>query len=246
MVKETIVTFAMDNLARVDASIEQLKRAFPFHSIFFQDEALMSFRIQRSLVTKMGMKLYPEIAEIVSRDRYSDVHRNHPISGEVESIKINAIDRMIDQLRSGRRKPKHNLELAEIAQARGGRGIKISIIADLYVGDYRPGPLFMEIKTPRPNLDMCAESKKKMLYFHAIYGKRKGEAYLAFPYNPFIYRERYNHNFTRQVMDLEEEVLLGEEMWNKLGGRGTYDEILEIIEEARQEIPPKPKQTTLA
>jgi len=36
-------------------------------------------------------------------------------------------------------------------------------------------------------------------------------------------------------MDMNEEVLIGEDMWNKLGGEGTYDELLRIIEEIRDQ-----------
>ena len=32
-------------------------------------------------------------------------------------------------------------------------------------------------------------------------------------------------------MDMDKEVLIGEEMWDKLGGSGTFDELLDIIEE---------------
>lgn len=244
-VKEAIVAFAKNNLGKVGVSIDEVKRAFPFHALFFPDEALLSFKIQRSLVTRMGMKLYPQIAEIISKDKYSDAHRNHLISGRVEEAKVNAIDRMIDELRTRKRKPKHDQELSEIARAKGGRKIDLTTIADLYVGDFQPDPVFLEIKSPRPNLDICAESKKKMLYFHAINAGKNVEAYLAFPYNPFIYREKYDHSFTMQVMDLENEVLLGEEMWDKLGGKDTYDELLKIIEEARSQISQKPKQTDL-
>jgi len=37
-------------------------------------------------------------------------------------------------------------------------------------------------------------------------------------------------------MDLDKEVLIGEEMWDKLGGSGTYEELLDIIEEIRKKI----------
>ncbi|MEM2146511.1 MAG: TdeIII family type II restriction endonuclease, partial [Candidatus Jordarchaeaceae archaeon] len=86
-----------------------------------------------------------------------------------------------------------------------------------------------------------AESKKKMLYFQAIFEGQRSEAYLAFPYNPFVYREKYDHRFTKQIMDLDKEVLMGEEMWDKIGGVGTYEELLEIAVEAKKAISKKNK-----
>ena len=60
---------------------------------------------------------------------------------------------------------------------------------------------------------------------------RKVEAYLAFPYNLFVYRERYSHSITSRIMDLEREVLIGGEMWDKIGGKGTYNNLLDLLEE---------------
>ena len=65
---------------------------------------------------------------------------------------------------------------------------------------------------------------------------RKVEAYLAFPYNPFVYRERYSHSITSRIMDLEREVLIGEEMWDKIGGKGTYNELLDLLEEIEGDV----------
>ncbi|MBS7252041.1 MAG: TdeIII family type II restriction endonuclease [Candidatus Freyarchaeota archaeon] len=126
--------------------------------------------------------------------------------------------------------------MREIFSVAGGEPVEISIIADLFISDFKPGPLFLEIKSPRPNLDICAESKKKMLYFIALFEGMKPEAYLAFPYNPFVYRDKYNHRFTMQIMDLDKEVLIGEEMWDKIGGAGTYEELLEIAGEPKNAI----------
>lgn len=35
-------------------------------------------------------------------------------------------------------------------------------------------------------------------------------------------------------MDLEAEVLIGEEFWDKIGGKGTYAQLLDIIEEVKE------------
>jgi hypothetical protein len=88
-----------------------------------------------------------------------------------------------------------------------------------------------------PNLDIAAESKKKILTFLALHRGNHPQAYLAFAYNPFISREAYNHPFTSQIMDLEAEVLMGEEFWDKIGGKGTYSELLDVIAEVKKKTP---------
>ena len=75
-----------------------------------------------------------------------------------------------------------------------------------------------------------------MLFFRALFADKNPQAFLAFSYNPFVHREKYKHSFTERIMDMHKEVSIGEEMWDKLGGEGTYNELLGIIEEARREI----------
>jgi len=229
-----ILQLFIKSVVDVPYSIEELKRAYPFHSLVFSGEAIKAFKRQRTIVTRMGQKLIPQLAEIIAKDKYRDVHRDYEISGQLDAAKLEAIDRIINELRMKKRKPDHDTEIKEILRAYSNKTVFVRIIADLFVGDFKPGPLFLEIKSPLPNLDVCAESKKKMLIFHALYEDRNPQAFLALYYNPY-YPKKYKHPFTERIMDLEKEVLIGEEMWNKLGGEGTYEELLSIIEEVRKE-----------
>ena len=52
---------------------------------------------------------------------------------------------------------------------------------------------------------MAAESKRKMLYFLAMMDRRGiagAQAYLGFPYNPYLTRDKYGHSYTKQIMDM--------------------------------------------
>lgn len=183
----------------------------------------------------MVQQLIPQLAEIIAKDLYIEVYRDYEIVGQLDVMKIDIIDNIINGLRMGRRKPDHQKEIQEILAARSGETREVRVIADLFVGDFKPGPLFFEIKSPLPNLDVCAESKKKMLLFQALFENKNPQAFFALYYNPH-FPEKYKHPFTRWIMDLDSEVLIGEEMWDKLGGRGTYDELLSIIEEVEKSI----------
>jgi len=213
-----------------------LKRAFPFHALFFSDEALFAFKFQRSLVTKLGMQLYPRIAKIVACDRYSEVYIDHELKGVIPEDKANTIEKIVTELRQGIRAPNLELELNEIRKAGGERSVERAIIADVFIKDHKDGPLFVEIKSPRPNLDICAETKKKMLYFRTFFEEENPQAFIGFPYNPFVFKEKYAHTFVFQIFDFEKEVLVGEEMWDKLGGEGAFIELLSILEEIKGEI----------
>jgi type II restriction enzyme len=230
----TLVEFA--EKSSPSFSPEELRRAFPFHTLFFNGESLRAFKQQRTIVTRMGMTLYPKIAEIVAKDKFQDVRLNYKLVGGIPRERVMAIEQIITELREGKREPDFGKETEQILRSKVGAKEEISFIADLYIGDFVPGPFFAEIKTPRPNLDICAESKKKMLFFRAVFAERNPQAFLAFPYNPFITREAYNHPFTKSIMDMNNEVLIGSEMWDKLGGQGTFEELLTLIKEAGRRI----------
>jgi hypothetical protein len=214
--------------------IAQVRRAYPFHTAIFSEEAMLYSRQERSVVTKMGMTLFPSLARIVASDRYQDVRTEFSLSREVDSGSLAKINSIMNDLRQGGRKriPNHETEMASIFSSENGRKAEARVIADLFVGDYRPGPLFMEIKSPLPNIDVAAESKKKILLFELMMKQRRGRGYLAFAYNPYITRNAYAHSFTKTIMDMDKEVLMGSEMWDKLAGEGAYEELLGVLSEA--------------
>lgn len=226
-------------MTQVEYSIEELQKAYPFYSLFFRDEALFAFKLQRSIVTSMGRALYPRLAELVASDKRRNVHRDHTINGVLPAEMCNTIERIVTELRTGKRSPNHATELGEILAAQIGPEMERQIIADLYIGDFPDGEFFAELKSPKPNLDICAESKKKLLYFLAMKELRGqgGFAFFALPYNPYVYREAYDWPYTKLVLDLAHEVLIGEEFWDFIGGEGTYDTLLEIVAEVKGGIP---------
>lgn len=227
------ITSFVQRITQIPFTIEELKRAYPFHSLFFPDEALLAFKQQRSLVTKMGQTFFPQIAKIIASEKYRDVHVGWKLEGQLETAKIDMINKILDDLDVKRRAPNVQLEMQEISQAKGGVLQPVKITADLYIGDFALGPLLMEIKTAQPKKEDCVRSKRRLLIFRSLYSNRKARAYVAFYYNPYIYRKNYSWWPTLQILDIDKEVLIGEEMWDYLGGKGTYNEILSIVEEVR-------------
>jgi len=233
--KEYIISFIDKQVSKLPYTIDELKKAYPFHSLFFPDEALKAFKIQRSLVTRMGQALFPNLAAIILRETYSDVYINWKVRAGLEAAKLNLINEILDGLDARKRKPDATQEMQEIANVEGGGIQPVQITADVYVGDFEPGPLLLEVKTPQPKKEDCVRSKRRLLIFRGYYVGKNPQAYIAFYYNPYIGREKYNWWPTLQILDINNEVLIGQEMWDYLGGPDTYNQILEIIEEIRQE-----------
>jgi len=228
--------FAQKSLKNYD--LEKLKRQYPFHRLFFDEVSLVAFKQERSVVTKMGMHLYPELARIIALANYKDVVREKLIKGTVNIDTANTIDRIVTELRNNLRSPGHSKEIKEI-QAEyhiESKKVELQMRADIYIGDYPGGPFFAEIKSPLPNLDVCAETKKKILTFETILEGQNPKGFLAFAYNPFETRANYKHGFTNRIMDMGIEILMAEEFWDFIGGSGTFDILLAIIEEVGNEL----------
>ena len=67
-------------------------------------------------------------------------------------------------------------------------------------------------------------------------GIKRAEAYLGFTYNPYVERDNFKHWPVLQMMDMEKQVLVGEELWDKLGGPGTFTTIVSIIRNVRKNL----------
>ncbi len=227
-------------------TIEDIRLGYPFHQIFFPEEAILAARVERSVVTSMGTRLYPALAKAVAFGRFKSVHTEHVVEGTVNDAAINMIEQIVTELRTPQsqrespRRPDHEGEMGDILYSRGGGQSNRSVTADLYIDDFEQGPLLVELKSPLPNLDVAAESKRKLLYYLTIMNRRgidRSRAYLGLTYNPYVTRDRYGHSFTKQIMDMEKQVLIGSELWDYIGGPNTYSELLSLIEKVRVDLP---------
>ena len=111
---------------------------------------------------------------------------------------------------------------------------KRSRIADLYLMDENGNEIMFEIKSPKPNKGQCLEATDRLLHFHAI--KRLNvprlKTFFAMAYNPYgNSKSDYKHSFALNYMDVENQILIGKEFWDLVGGEGTYEEVLEIYRE---------------
>ena len=236
-IKELTELFFEDKIFSLDIDLEVVKKGYPWHSIFFTPEAAIAAIKERSLITSIGQSFVPQLAKIVAEDKYEDVHLNYSLNCRLDRGAIRKIDIICRELRGERgtrkRKPDHDKEIREIEKAKNGRTINSRIVLDLYVGDHKYGPLYYEIKSPKPNLDQTEAAKKKILQFMSLSPSYHG--FYALHYNPYITKDRYNWSFTKSIMDMKKQVPIGAEMWNHLGDKNTYDEIIKILSKVSKE-----------
>ena len=218
---------------------ESIRASYPFHRLMFEDEAIVAARVERSIVTSMGSSLFRSLGAAVARDRYELVYTEYDIRGQLNDAACNMIEQIVTELRAPvrtrtyERNPDHQREMNEVLGSLGGGPSERIVRADLYIEDFDGGPLFIELKTPTPNLDMAAESKRKLLYYLAMQARKNTpvQGFVGLTYNPFGTRENYKHNFTEQLLDMKRQVLIGPELWDMIGGEGAYTELIALVDE---------------
>jgi len=244
-VKEYMSGYALNLIrsrkGRVDEFVEKALRKYPFHMIFFPLDYVVISEVERSITAGVGLAFYTGIAERIAREKFNDVRKNYTFHFELDEAKVRKADDILEALDRKRKTPNVEAETEEIMMVSSGRKIKVDITADFYIGDYRYEggrvPVLIESKTPWPKKEDCVRSKRRMLLFRTAHGF-KALAFVGFPYNPFKSKEDIWWT-TKQFFDLDREVLFGKDLWNFIGGPGTYDELAAIAEEVSREVKPE-------
>jgi type II restriction enzyme len=91
-----------------------------------------------------------------------------------------------------------------------------------------------DIKTAKPNKGSFLEFKRTLLKWCASILTQNPDAnvhsIVAIPYNPY-YPKPYSRWTMAGVLDIQKELLVGEEFWDFLGGEGSYRKLLQTFEE---------------
>lgn len=107
---------------------------------------------------------------------------------------------------------------------------KVRVISDLWwVKDGVQN--FISLKTVMPNLDQTEIAKKNCICLKV--GIPECNAYFGLPYNPYgEEKSSYAHSIPKKIFDFDNDtnVLIGKDLWDKLGGVGTYNELISIAE----------------
>ncbi len=201
----------------------------PFHMALIPKELLRIQSFFRSFSTSLGQGVFEYIAKIIAEDsgRWKEVKRNSKFKATASPNIETFVDRFLEEVVTGQIKPYpvHLLEPEDDSTK--------EIVVDLYLYDGKT-PYFIEIKSPKPNKDQTRRTKEKFLYLLATYPNSR--AYYGMPYNPFgDEKSKYRWSFTSMYFDIQNEVLIGSEFWDFIGGEGTYEELLSLFKEFGEE-----------
>jgi hypothetical protein len=225
---------------KIDKKLKKYSRetsSMPFLTKLMQDsEQVAAYSFIHSLSTTLGMSIYEKVAKIVALPNYDSVETGYDVEGKISPEENQIISKILQEIKNGTKKVNREKEIKEILSCKNTKGRKLKIRADLYLKKEK-NEYFIEIKTAKPNIDVFAKSKQKLLEWVAL-TKKPVNCILAIPYNPY-HPEPYTRFTMQGYMDEKKELYVADKFWELLGGKGTYKEILAIFDEIGKEFKEK-------
>jgi len=217
----------------------------PFHVRLLGKDRMALFSFIQSINTTLGMSVFEQVAVIIATPNFIRAIRqykdfNNTISEGAQAI----IQRILDDLRAGRKKPDKLTEIADILRAAQGEQIKKVKRPgiDLFLESKQGVEYYFDIKTAKANLGGIVGLKREILEWVAIRGVVNPTPNiftgLAIPYNPYEPRP-YDRWTFQGIFDLPNELKVAEEFWDFLGGENTYENLLGVFEEVGIELRPE-------
>ncbi len=216
--------------------------AMPFHYGLLGKDRMALFSFIHSVNTMLGTSIFEQIGKIIVAPRANrTVGQYKEFEGYVSSEAVLKIDTIMRELRAATRKPNKYKETEEVLSVvnQGHQGKKMKKRVDLFAEMKDGTEYYFELKSAKPNINEFTGIKKQMLDWVAMRGSQKPDAKIktivAIPYNPYepLPYERWT---LQGLFDLDEEVLVGKEFWDMLGGENTYEDLLKVFEEAGLEL----------
>ncbi|NOQ34708.1 MAG: TdeIII family type II restriction endonuclease [Methylococcaceae bacterium] len=214
---------------------EEHHSAKPLYAALVPDEIFKGSHFERRFVTPFG-GVWEKLAKVVATEAHGHCIMGHTINGTVGSESLRRIQEVLNKLEHKKKgekkiKPDWNKEL-EYIQAGGGELIATSVVCDIFIdSDTTRKKYAFELKAPLPNSDQTKVSKEKIFKLLAMQPKKVDYAFYALPYNPYGKKEDYKWSvpFRWFNMHEDESVLIGDEFWELIGGKGTYHQFIKEV-----------------
>ena len=186
---------------------------------------------ERSFSTVMGI-IFENCSSIIAKSRFTVIPQNKLV-GTIPTNTNAEIDKITTRINNGDIFENYIDEVNRIVDFVSNDTSKLvekSIISDLYLKDKQNNEVFIEIKSPKPNKEQCINVTRKHLCIHAIRRRvfPETKTYFGMAYNPYG-NSSYKHSFSVKYLDISNQVLMGKDFWDFLGGKDTYEELLRIF-----------------
>lgn len=244
-IQKTTISDLLENT--LEKKLKKYKReteSMPFLEAIFQNKSQVAvYSFTHSVATTLGTSVYANVAKIIAEPYFDEIKTEIDLIGDVSEETRALIDNIMNEYKTHGRKANKRQEIDEILGSMK-KGVflpkkkktkknekevkKITRRVDLYL---RKGEIeyFIEIKSPKPNINEFNKEKEKLLYWVALRQKNVITK-VAMPYNPYT-DDEYKRFTMQSMLDTKEELLIGDQFWAFLnnGDLNTCTEIIKIF-----------------
>lgn len=218
--------------------------SMPFHTRLLGKDRLALYSFMHSLLTNFGTSIFEPVALALAKTDFKSA-KSHTTAGEYMSEGAQfEIQKIMDNLTTAASSPDKLAEIEAIrnvCQKGAMRKVKPTKV-DIFL-ESKTGELYLfDLKTVKPNVGGFKEFKRTLLEWVAVVlssnPSAKVNTIIAIPYNPYE-PQPYNRWTMRGMLDLENELKVGNEFWDFLGGNGAYQDLLGCFERVGIELRPE-------
>lgn len=219
--------------------------SMPFHTRLLGRDRMALFSFIHSLNTNFGTSIFEPVAQALAEKNFQSISVQQVAGTKISSDAQNIIQNIMNDLSTAKTSPNKPEEISSIrrvCQSGDMRTVKLTKV-DIKVETYNDTIYLFDLKTAKPNVGGFKEFKRTLLEWIATSlvtdPALNVHSLVAIPYNPYE-PQPYNRWTIRGMLDLNYELKVGEEFWDFLGGKGAYQQLLDVFErvgiELRQEI----------
>lgn len=209
--------------------------SMPFHTRLLGKDRLALYAFIHSLNTNFGVTIFEPVALALAQKNFHNVKLQAKAGDQISEAAHKVIQEIIDSLSTAETSPNKSTEIEairKVCQKGKMQHVKLTLV-DVWI-ENKSGELFLfDIKTAKPNVGGFKEFKRTLLEWAAAIlaqnPKTKVNTIIAIPYNPYEPKP-YTRWTMRGMIDLENELKVGKEFWDFIGGEDAYENLLGCFE----------------
>ncbi len=213
----------------------------PFHYRLLGKDRYAMFSFIQSMNTTFGISIWEQVAVILAESAGFYAVRQYELLGEIDPETEQLIQNIHYDLRATKIQVDKIKEIELIREniKKGEPKKDPDSRVDLFV-QIDDEENYFDITSAKPNMKEFAALKLKLLRWVALRLSQNKNAKvftrLAIPYNPY-HPQPYQRWTLKGLYDLGRgEILIGEEFWNFVANDNIYDELLDVFQEAGNEL----------
>jgi type II restriction enzyme len=209
----------------------------PFHYRLLGKDRMALYSFIQSLNTTFGTSIFEPVAVALAKEKFKRVEKQFVIGNEIKESCQNIIQAIMNDLTNGNLPNKQKeTELIRKSALSESKINKMKVVkVDLFVENSNGEQFFFDLKTVKPNISNFKDFKRTLLEWIGIALTQNPAAnvnsLIAIPYNPYE-PQPYERWTIKGMLDDKNELLVGKEFWDFLGGDGAYEDLLLCFENA--------------